>query len=80
MQISEKAKNYFTKNLNESNLNTVEIKISTSCCVDGYGIHIAYMNSDSNLFVNGIRIKFVGEEEIFNSLKIDLIGEMIVFD
>ncbi|MCR5647748.1 MAG: hypothetical protein K6F81_05640 [Acholeplasmatales bacterium] len=80
MQISEKAKNYLTKNLNESNLNTVEIKISTSCCVDGYGIHIAYMNSDSNLFVNGIRIKFVGEEEIFNSLKIDLIGEMIVFD
>ncbi len=80
MQISEKAKNYFLKNLNESNLNTVEIKISTSCCVDGYGIHIAYMNSDSNLFVNGIRIKFVGEEEIFNSLKIDLIGEMIVFD
>ena len=80
MQISEKAKNYFLKNLNESNLNTVEIKISTSCCVDGYGIHIAYMNSDSNLFVNGIRIKFVGEEEIFNGLKIDLIGEMIVFD
>ncbi len=80
MQISEKAKNYFLKNLNESNLNTVEIKISTSCCVDGYGIHIAYMNSDSNLFVNGVRIKFVGEEEIFNSLKIDLIGEMIVFD
>ncbi len=80
MQISDKAKNYFIKNLNESNLNTVEIKISTSCCVDGYGIHIAYMNSDSNLFVNGIRVKFVGEEEIFNSLKIDLIGEMIVFD
>ena len=80
MQISEKAKNYLTKNLNESNLNTVEIKISTSCCVDGYGIHIEYMNSDSNLYVNGIRIKFVGEDEIFNSLKIDLIGEMIVFD
>ena len=80
MQKSEKAKNYLIKNLNESNLNTVEIKISTSCCVDGYGIHIAYMSSDSNLFVNGIRIKFVGEEEKFNSLKIDLIGEMIVFD
>jgi hypothetical protein len=80
MIISDKVKDYFNKNLNELNLNTVEFKISTSCCSGGYGIHIGYLNSDSDLFVNDIRIKFDGDKEIFDTLKIDLIGEMITFD
>ena len=80
MIISDKAKDYFIKNLNELNLNIEENKISTSCCSGGYGIHIGYLNSDSNLFVNDIRIKFDGDKEIFDTLKIDLIGEMLTFD
>jgi hypothetical protein len=80
MIISDKAKEYFLKNLNEMNLDTVEIKISTSCCSGGYGIHIGYLNSESNLIINGIKIKFDGDKQIFDELKIDIIGEMITFD
>ena len=80
MIISKKAKEYFLKNLEELNLNTVEFKISNSCCSGGYGIHIGYLNTESDLIVNGIRIKFDGDMDIFNNLKIDLIGEMITFD
>ena len=80
MEITAEAKEYFLNQLEEMNLNTVEIKISTSCCVDGYGIHIGYLNSDSNLNINGLKIKYEGPSDIFETLKIDVKGEMVIFD
>lgn len=80
MTITDKAVEYFKKELNEMNLDTIVVNISTSCCAGGYGIHIGYMNSDSNIIINGLKIKFDGPSDIFSSLKIDVKGEMLIFD
>lgn len=80
MEITKEALEYFKNELNKMNLDTVNINISTSCCAGGYGIHVGYLNSDSNLFIGGIKIKFDGPMEVFDELKIDIKGEMLVFD
>ena len=80
MKFTENAVKYFKKELNKMNLDTVEIKVSTSCCVDGYGVHVGYLNSNSNLFIDGIKVKYEGPDDVFSTLEIDIKGEMIIFN